>query len=167
MNSHLFGLLGDTKTMAANSQFPSSLEKKLALTLLTLMSGQRLMNLPKQTKSASSSLKVISFLMLTTKIPSQKSYRIFSDNSQHTLKSRQAVTVFTFTGNATHPDFPLKFLTEKQSYPTRYVKNKKEFFESISSFVGEDYADMKKRLHSGWYLKDYELNEKELSSLRL
>ena len=30
------------------------------------------------------------------------------------------------------------------------------------------YAEVSpKRLHSGWYLKDYELNEKELSSLRL
>ena len=45
--------------MAVSSRSPSSLEKKLALTLLTLMSGQRLMNLAKQTKSASSSLKAI------------------------------------------------------------------------------------------------------------
>ena len=47
----------------------------------------------------------------------------------------------------------------EQKYPSRYAKNKKEFYESIAGFVGEDYADMKKRLHSGWYLKDYELTD--------
>ena len=46
-----------------------------------------------------------------------------------------------------------------QKYPSRYAKNKKEFYESIAGFVGEDYADMKKRLHSDWYLKDYELTD--------
>ena len=151
MNSHLFGLLGDTKT-AVSSRSPSSLEKRLALTLLTLMSGQRLMNLAKQTKSASSSLKAISFLMLTTKIPSQKSYRIFSDNSQHTLKSRQTVTVFTFTGNATHPDFPLKFLVfkGKPKLSSRYyVKNSEKGLEiyvggltnRYSTFTGNRISD--------------------------
>ena len=97
--------------MAANSQFPSSLEKRLALTLLTLMSGQRLMNFPKQTKSASSSLKAI--LDVDHKDP-------HSEIVQNLLRQ----------------------------FPT--------------------YAEVSpKRLHSGWYLKDYELNEKELSSLRL
>ena len=75
MNSHLFGLLGDTKT-AVSSRSPSSLEKRLALTHFMLMSEQRLMNLAKQTKSASSFLKAISFLILTTEIHNQKRYPV-------------------------------------------------------------------------------------------
>ncbi len=55
----------------------------------------------------------------------------------------------------------------EQRYPERYAKNKKEFYESIAGFVGEDYADMKKRTHTGISLKDYELTEEGLKLLPL
>ena len=55
----------------------------------------------------------------------------------------------------------------EQRYPERYAKNKKEFYESIAGFVGEDYADMKKRTHTGISLKDYELTEEGIKLLPL
>ena len=46
-----------------------------------------------------------------------------------------------------------------QNYKSNYKKSKKDFFQDIADYLGEEYEDMKKRVHSGICLKGYVLKE--------